>query len=62
MKSRKYIDQGDSVQASEKLYKVAEECVRALAIRFGILEAVSCVAIDSALKEVGCRALLLLFK
>ncbi|MEL9941106.1 MAG: hypothetical protein QXP97_08090 [Desulfurococcus sp.] len=50
------------MQASEKLYKVAEECVRALAIRFGILEAVSCVAIDSALKEVGCRALLLLFK
>ena len=37
--ARKYVDQGDPVQASEKLYKVAEECVKALAIKFKISEA-----------------------
>jgi PaREP1/PaREP8 domain containing family protein len=30
--ARRYIDRGDPVQASEKLYKVAEECIKALAI------------------------------
>ncbi|MEM1610718.1 MAG: PaREP1 family protein [Sulfolobales archaeon] len=32
--ARRYIDQNDPVQASEKLYKVAEECIKALAIKF----------------------------
>jgi hypothetical protein len=32
--AKKFIEQGDAVQASEKLYKVAEECVKALAIMF----------------------------
>lgn len=32
--ARKYIDQNDPVQASEKLYKVVEECIKALAIKF----------------------------
>ena len=36
--AKKYIESGDPVQASEKLYKAAEECVKALAIRFGIPE------------------------
>lgn len=30
--ARERIDRGDPVQASEKLYKVAEECIKALAI------------------------------
>jgi len=34
--ARKYIDQGDPVQASEKLYKVAEECIKALAVKFRV--------------------------
>jgi len=29
--ARKYIEAGDAVQASEKLYRVAEECIKALA-------------------------------
>jgi len=29
--AREYIAKGDAIQASEKLYKVAEECVKALA-------------------------------
>ncbi len=32
--AKRYIEKGDPVQASEKLYKVAEECVKALAIKF----------------------------
>ncbi|AFA38555.1 Archaeal PaREP1/PaREP8 family [Pyrobaculum oguniense TE7] len=40
----KYLEEGrrlsdsDPVQASEKLYKAAEECVKALAIRLGLAE------------------------
>jgi len=37
--AKKYISQNDSVQASEKLYKVAEECIKALAIKFKVSEA-----------------------
>mgnify|MGYP001772836905 CR=1 FL=1 len=37
--ARRYVDRGDPVQASEKLYKVAEECVKALAIKFKVPEA-----------------------
>ncbi len=33
-----YLEKGDSVQASEKLYKVAEDCVKALAEVEGIRE------------------------
>ncbi len=29
--ARKYIERGDAVQASEKMYKVVEECIKALA-------------------------------
>ena len=35
---RTYIDRNDAVQASEKLYKVAEETVKDLARRFGLPE------------------------
>jgi hypothetical protein len=35
---RKYIEQGDPVQASEKLYKAAEEAVKTLAKRFSLPE------------------------
>jgi hypothetical protein len=33
-----YLEKGDAVQSSEKLYKVAEECVKALAERFNLFE------------------------
>ena len=33
-----YVDRGDPVQASEKLYKVAEECIKTLAEYFGLEE------------------------
>ncbi len=36
--AREYIEKGDAVQASEKLYKVAEECIKALAIKFKMPE------------------------
>ncbi len=36
--AREYIEKGDAVQASEKLYKVAEECIKALAKRFEVPE------------------------
>ncbi len=36
--AREYIDKGDAVQASEKLYKVAEECVKALAEKYNTPE------------------------
>jgi len=36
--ARKYIEAGDAVQASEKLYKVAEECIKALAVKFRVPE------------------------
>jgi len=36
--ARKYIEAGDAVQASEKLYKVAEECIKALARHYEIPE------------------------
>jgi len=33
-----YIEKGDAVQSSEKLYKVAEECIKALAEYFNLEE------------------------
>jgi len=36
--AKKYIEAGDAVQASEKLYKVAEECIKALAVKFRVPE------------------------
>jgi len=36
--AKKYVEKGDPIQASEKLYKVAEECIKALAIRFRVQE------------------------
>jgi len=36
--AKKYIEQNDAVQASEKLYKVAEECIKALAQRYRVPE------------------------
>ncbi len=36
--AKRYIEVNDPVQASEKLYKVAEECIKALAIRYKIPE------------------------
>jgi len=36
--ARECIEKGDAVQASEKLYKVAEEAVKVLAGRFGLPE------------------------
>ena len=34
--AREFIAKGDAVQASEKLYKVAEECIKALAEKYGL--------------------------
>jgi len=34
-----YIERGDPVQSSEKLYKAAEECIKALAEHFNLEEA-----------------------
>jgi hypothetical protein len=34
----KYLKEGYPVQASEKAYKAAEEVVKALAVKFGVLE------------------------
>jgi hypothetical protein len=36
--AKMYVERGDPVQSSEKLYKVAEECVKALAIKFNTPE------------------------
>jgi len=36
--AEKYIEIGDTAQASEKLYKVAEECIKALAQRYRVPE------------------------
>ncbi len=33
-----YLERGDAIQSSEKLYKSAEECVKALAERLGLEE------------------------
>lgn len=33
-----YMEKGDAVQSSEKLYKATEECVKALSERFGLEE------------------------
>jgi len=38
--AKKFINEGDAVQASEKLYKVAEECIKALAEAMRLEEAV----------------------
>ena len=37
--AKECIERDDAVQASEKLYKVAEECIKALAIKFNLPEA-----------------------
>jgi hypothetical protein len=36
--AKMYVERGDPVQSSEKLYKVAGECVKALAVKFNIPE------------------------
>jgi len=36
--AKKYIEAGDAIQASEELYKVAEECIKALAQHYRIPE------------------------
>jgi len=36
--ARKYIEAGDAAQASEKLYKAAEECIKALAVKLRVPE------------------------
>jgi len=36
--AKEYVEKGDPTQASEKLYKVAEECIKALAIKFNTPE------------------------
>jgi len=36
--AKKYVEKGDPVQASEKLYKVAEECIKALAAYYEVPE------------------------
>ncbi len=43
--AKMYLGKGDPVQASERLYKVAEECIKALAIKYNIPGA------EEALKE-----------
>ena len=37
--AKECVSKGDSVRASEKLYKVAEECIKALTMKFRIPEA-----------------------
>ncbi len=37
--AKECVSKGDSIWASEKLYKVAEECIKALAMEFRIPEA-----------------------
>jgi len=37
--AEEYLERGDSVQACEKLYKVAEECIKAMAIALRLEEA-----------------------
>lgn len=39
VEAEEYLARGDVVQSSEKLYKVAEECVKALSERLGLPEA-----------------------
>jgi len=34
--AKKHVERGDAVQASENLYKVAEECIKALAVKFKV--------------------------
>jgi hypothetical protein len=36
--AKEYVGKGDSVQASEKMYKVVEECIKALAQHYNMLE------------------------
>ncbi|GAB6945433.1 PaREP1 family protein [Vulcanisaeta sp. JCM 14467] len=36
--TREYMNKGDAVQASEKLYKATEECIKALAEKYGTQE------------------------
>jgi hypothetical protein len=36
--ARMYVERGDPVQSSEKMYKVAGECVKALAVKFNTPE------------------------
>jgi len=39
VEAEEYLARGDAVQSSEKLYKAAEECVKALSERLGLPEA-----------------------
>ena len=36
--AKEYLEKGDAVQASEKLYKAVEECIKALAQHYGMPE------------------------
>jgi hypothetical protein len=38
VEARKYVEKGDAVQASEKMYKVVEECIKALAQYYNMPE------------------------
>ncbi|AEM38477.1 PaREP1 family protein [Pyrolobus fumarii 1A] len=38
LEAKKLIEEGDAVQASEKLYKVAEECIKSMAEALGLEE------------------------
>jgi HEPN domain-containing protein len=38
--AKKYMEKGDAVQASEKLYKAVEECIKALAQKLNVPEVV----------------------
>jgi hypothetical protein len=38
IEAERYLTMGDAVQSSEKLYKAAEECIKALSMRFSLPE------------------------
>jgi hypothetical protein len=38
MEAKEYVERGDAVQASEKMYKVVEECIKALAQQYNTPE------------------------
>ena len=60
---RELLRKGDPVQASEKLYKVAEECIKAMAMALGLEESEEARArgrwslrlLDSAARKLGER-------
>ena len=49
--ARKYLAKNNSIQASEKLYKATEECVKVLAEKYSIEE--YCKALESSRWRVG---------